>query len=128
MAYLITLPMHDQGGLPLPALADATAVQTHAQANWLYLHDLAVDPRCRGAGIAERLIEQAIRYAVQHRIPQLGLVAVQSSEAFWNRHGFLRMAAPSPAVASKLRSFGSDALFMTQRLINVCDKSIHTID
>lgn len=128
VGYLITLPLHDQDGLPLPALSDARTVQTHPQANWLYLHDLAVDPQYRGIGIADKLIARALCYATQHDIPQLGLIAVQASEAFWNRHGFQRMAAPDPVVASKLRSFGSDALFMTQRLSKVCGKSIHTID
>lgn len=61
----------------------------------LYVHDMAIVPRARARGVADGLLR-----AVQGAADELGLgafagVAVQGSEPFWERWGFVRRDAMS---------------------------------
>lgn len=111
-AYLVCLPVQGQA---LPAL-HARAFQRSAQPNWLYVHDLAIGPVARGAGLASQLIGQALDQARNMGLTQAGLIAVQDSASFWRKFGFVEDASGHLVTPGKLASFGPDALFMSQTL------------
>lgn len=108
VAYLVSLPVDAHS---LPAL-HAAQWQPPAQAQWLYLHDLAVAPLARGQSLAPRLVTQAQQSARAMRLKQMVLVAVQDSEGFWQQQGFVAQALPTGASTGKLDSFGPHARFM----------------
>lgn len=110
LAYLVTLPV-DEGHFP--ALHGASWAPP-PQAKWLYLHDLAVDPGHRGSGAGQRLVEQALGHARRLGIEGLALVAVQGSQPYWARQGFLASQVTHAALQQALRSFGDGACFMVR--------------
>lgn len=107
-AYLVTLPVDEEH---FPALHAATW-SPPPQAKWLYLHDLAVDPRHRGSGAGQRLVEQAFAHVRQLGLEGLALVAVQGSQPYWARQGFEAREVGHSGLRDKLHSFGTDARFM----------------
>ena len=110
LAYLVTLPVDENH---FPAL-HATGWTPPPQAKWLYLHDLAVDPGHRGSGAGQRLVEQAFRHARALGLEGLALVAVQGSQPYWARQGFMAREVGHAALREKLRSFGTAACFMVR--------------
>lgn len=108
VAYLVSMPVDAHS---LPAL-HAAQWQRPAQAQWLYLHDLAVAPLARGQSLAPRLVAQAQQSARAMRLTQMALVAVQGSEGFWQQQGFVTQALPAGVSTGKLDSFGPHAQFM----------------
>lgn len=110
LAYLLTLPV-DEAHFPALHAADWTPPP---RAKWLYLHDLAVDPDHRGAGAGQRLVEQALGHARSCGLDGLALVAVQGSQPYWARQGFLAWETEHAALRERLRSFGDDACFMVR--------------
>lgn len=111
-AYLVCLPVDVDS---FPAL-HAPHWQRPRQADWLYLHDLAVSRVLQGVGVGHLLVEQACSQARALRVGGLALVAVQGSVPYWQRHGFAPTEPRHPALSAKLASFGDDACFMTQVL------------
>lgn len=111
-AYLVSLPLR---GASAPAL-HATFCPPGEQANWLYVHDLAIGPQVRGTGLAHRLINTAVAHAAAQGLPEIGLIAVQGSQAFWARHGFTPCLSSANMPAEKLATFGADAIYMTRQL------------
>jgi GNAT superfamily N-acetyltransferase len=59
-----------------------------ADADCLYIHDLAVSPRLRGKGVGNQLVQQLFKIADSLGIKDFTLVAVQDSEPFWSKYGF----------------------------------------
>lgn len=59
-----------------------------ADADCLYLHDLAVDPVARRLGLARELLAVAADLASYAHLQRFALVSVQDSEAYWTRWGF----------------------------------------
>jgi N-acetylglutamate synthase-like GNAT family acetyltransferase len=53
-----------------------------------YIHDLVVEHKYRGKGLAELLVKQLVEVSRGKGISKLVLVAVQNSEPFWARYGF----------------------------------------
>lgn len=81
----------------------------------LYLHDLAVHPQAKGQGLGPRLVAAAQQVARAEGLSGLGLVAVQGSQPFWQRQGFL----PSPLDAASqacLAGYGEQAAYLWQPL------------
>lgn len=112
LAYVVALPVCLQ---TLPAL-DAPSITPPAQPELLYLHDLAVAPQGRALGLGRRLAELVEQSARALGLERIGLIAVQGSQAYWQRQGFVAIE-PLPAVlAAKLASFGLDARWMERRL------------
>lgn len=85
-----------------------------AQANVLYLHDMAVAPACAGQGIAAGLLDQAVAHARTRGIQRAALVAVQGADAYWQRRGFVPSQPANAVQDTHLRSYGSGALYMEQ--------------
>jgi GNAT superfamily N-acetyltransferase len=77
-----------------------------------YIHDIALLPQARGTGAASGIVAQLINLAASLNLPNLSLVAVNNSVAFWRRHGFTLTAIP--ALDAKLRSYDEAARFMVR--------------
>jgi GNAT superfamily N-acetyltransferase len=85
-----------------------------ADADILYLHDLALRPEARGAGHAQADVEALIDQARIDGWPAVALVAVNDAQPFWTRRGFV--ADASPDVRAKLATYGPDAVYMVRPL------------
>jgi ribosomal protein S18 acetylase RimI-like enzyme len=79
-----------------------------------YIHDIALLPETRGTGAANMIVAQLIALAGTLGLPNLSLVAVNNSVAFWQRHGFVVTAIP--ALEAKLRSYDEAARFMVRAI------------
>lgn len=106
LGYVFSHPR--QGGRPLPlhGLIDALPEAPDC----FHLHDLALHAEARGQGLAPRLVAQVVAAARAADLPQLSLVAVQDSQGFWVRQGFV------PSSSGGLSSYGEDAVAMVKGL------------
>lgn len=111
VGYLVAIPV--KAGQPPPLNGDTCPVPPDADA--LYLHDLAVHPDARGAGVAVALVRAFFQSAWRSGLSQACLTAVNGSTAFWQRQGF-RDATPSVAAGSGLASYGEGAQYMSLSL------------
>lgn len=75
-----------------------------------FVHDMAVAPIGRGAGLPPRLYAAAREAAISAGLASSRLIAVQSAATYWRRLGY----APVPAErhAAKLAAYGDDAVLM----------------
>ena len=85
-----------------------------ADADLIYLHDLALHPQARGGGATAAVVDRLVGQAMEDGWPAVALVAVNDAAGFWARHGF----APQdpPGMAAKLASYGSGARYMVRPL------------
>lgn len=78
----------------IPAAGDEVApwgrptISLPSRPDRLYIHDLAVQPECRGQGIASTLVRKAEEIASWFGRRYLALVSVQGTERFWTGQGF----------------------------------------
>ena len=79
-----------------------------------FVHDMAVAPVGRGAGLAARLYEAARGAAIDIGLTTSRLIAVQSAGAYWRRLGYAPMDVG--VHADKLATYGDDALLMGCRI------------
>lgn len=79
-----------------------------------YIHDIALLPEARGTGAANTVVRQLTKLAETMGLPNLSLVAVNNSVAFWQRHSFV--LTPIPALDAKLRSYDEAARFMVRAI------------
>jgi N-acetylglutamate synthase-like GNAT family acetyltransferase len=106
-AYLFALPWLRSA----PPVLNSTTCVLPAQADCLYLHDLAVAPSAREHGTGRALV-QAFFHVLQERgLEYACLVAVQDSGNYWRRYGFQTMELNS-FLQEKLSTYGSGAEFM----------------
>jgi len=110
VAYAVSHPWHARRPPKLNSLLGALppAPQT------LYIHDIALLPSARGAGLGRAIVAQLADVARGDGLPSLSLVAVNGSAPFWRRQGFVIENAP--ALQESLRSYDGDAAFMVRRL------------
>jgi len=90
--------------------------QPHAEADCLYLHDLAVAARAAGRGIGPALVQHNLQQAGTAKLRYSALVSVQDSQNFWSRLGYEaheELAAPQ---ASNLASYPIPAVYMVRSL------------
>jgi ribosomal protein S18 acetylase RimI-like enzyme len=85
-----------------------------ADADLIYLHDLALAPEARGGGRAARAVVRLLHEAGEARWPAVALVAVNEAAPFWRKLGF--QERETPAIRDKLKSYGPDARYMVRRL------------
>jgi ribosomal protein S18 acetylase RimI-like enzyme len=78
-----------------------------------YIHDIALLPQARGTGAAKTVLARLADRAEASGLPNLSLIAVNDSVAFWQRHGFA--VTPDPALDIKLRSYDDSARFMVRQ-------------
>ena len=108
LAYLVAVPV---AWPALPALDDPHYMQP-ADADALYLHDLAVDPPARGTGAGAALVQAFLGAVRAEGWARAGLVAIQGSVPYWARFGFGLVPTVDPAVQCKLASYGPGARLM----------------
>lgn len=96
---------------PPPAL-DTLLGGLPAAADCLYLHDVALLPEARGAGLGAALVARLRETAARHRLPHLALVAVHGSAPWWVRFGFARPPTIDAPIAAKLATYGSEAAYL----------------
>lgn len=112
LAYLFSYPSRSGQVMPLGSLFNQ-----YADADVLYLHDMAVSDRARGAGLAGRLLRQAEAYAAELGLSRLALVAVQGSMPYWHKQGFAVVADITPQQQLALHSYiGQQAVYMQKSL------------
>jgi N-acetylglutamate synthase-like GNAT family acetyltransferase len=85
--------------------------------NTYYIHDIALLPEARGTGAANAIVAKLIVLAESLGLPNLSLVAVNNSVAFWQRHGF--QLTPIPVLDARLRSYDEEARFMVRAIAQV---------
>ena len=82
-----------------------------APGDWLYVHDIAVDPDFVGAGLARQLLTEVLAAGRRLALARAMLVAVQGADTYWARHGFVAQSAPMPVLG-----FGDGAVWMARDL------------
>jgi ribosomal protein S18 acetylase RimI-like enzyme len=80
-----------------------------ADADTLYIHDLAVAPHALGRGLARGLANELAALGLARGLPHAALVAVQDARRFWEGLGFAAHPA-GPMAAEALASYPGDAL------------------
>ena len=108
VGYLIAVPIVYPH---LPTL-NAPTFELSADADTLYIHDLAVDGAGRGKGVAQALVRASIDAAKRSGLSRACLVAIQNSQSFWGQFGFEIVAPPGSEISPKLASYGADAQLM----------------
>jgi ribosomal protein S18 acetylase RimI-like enzyme len=107
--YLFAMPADADEPPPL----HGSTYEVPAGANSLYLHDLAVHPDARGAGVADALIARYFQARAELGLRFACLTAVNGSSGFWARHGFA-LVPPDSALVARLASYGEGACYMRQ--------------
>lgn len=107
VGYLVAVPA--VAGSPVPLNAQGYAAPAKPDA--LYLHDLAVDPALRGAGVASVLLAPYLQQLKTLGLSYGALTAVNDSSLFWHRHGF-REVSPTGISAHHLGAYGHGAQYM----------------
>lgn len=87
-----------------------------ADADTLYVHDLAVDPRAHGRGLGRQLAQALFGIGCDAGLSHAALVAVLDARAFWEGLGFA--AADAGQGGAVLASYPGEAVYM-QRLMGV---------
>lgn len=90
--------------------------QVAADANALYLHDLAVAPRLAGRGAGGALARQAWQYAGQMGWRYSCLVSVQDTRAFWQQLGYREPGELSAQQQAGLQSYSGQAYYLVKDL------------
>jgi GNAT superfamily N-acetyltransferase len=85
-----------------------------AQADCLYIHDVAILPEFRGLRLADRLVEQLTSVAESEKLRAMALVSVYGADVFWSRFGFRQ--ASTPDITERLRSYGPTARYLIREL------------
>jgi GNAT superfamily N-acetyltransferase len=87
-------------------------------ADTLYIHDLAVDPRVHGRGLGRRLAQALFDGARRRGLRHSALVAVLEARPFWESLGFVAAPAGEKAEEGKrlLASYPGQALYMHRLL------------
>lgn len=87
------------------------AFEHHAQADGLYLHDLAISLAWRGRGVAQTLVAHARAQALTWRLTGLALVSVNDTVGFWQGQGFAVAQVTTPGQAA-LDTYPGQAVYM----------------
>ena len=90
--------------------------QPHAEADCLYLHDLAVSRRAGGRGIGPALVQRNLEQARSQQLRYSALVSVQESEAFWSRLGYATHDELEAPQVDNLASYQIPAVYMVRAL------------
>lgn len=89
-----------------------------AQANCLYLHDLAVHPAYSGQGLGPRLVRHALQVGARG-MAWSALVSVQASQPFWQALGYQNHPLTGAAQRQNLATYPGQGVYMAQSLMPV---------
>lgn len=81
-----------------------------------YIHDLAIRKSHQRCGIGRIFCSKALELARDVGFPQMALIAVAGSGAFWSTQDF-RQAEVSAEIANKLRTYGESAIYMRRNIL-----------
>lgn len=109
-AYLFAYPSRLGAVTPLEG-----GFAVAADANTLYLHDLAVSRRMTGRGVGRLLFNLAMEFALARRMPYSALVSVQDSCRYWMKLGY-ELSAPAPEHRDCLQGYPEEARYMVKSL------------
>ncbi len=87
-----------------------------AQADTLYLHDMAVHPAHAGQGLAAALLAPLWQRARAEGLRHSALVAVQGAQGYWERHGYAVLALQDAGQRERLLGYGGGAVYMAREL------------
>ncbi|WP_432241251.1 GNAT family N-acetyltransferase [Herbaspirillum robiniae] len=99
-----------------PPALDSLLTQLDAAADCLYLHDVALLPAARGAGLGRALILLLAELALRDAYRFAALVAVHGSAPYWRSCGFEALENAPPSLAEKLASYDAQALYLIKRM------------
>ena len=103
--YAVAHPIRSHAPPALDTLLGALV----ADADDLYIHDVAVLPERRGGGAASAAVTRLLALASPY--PTSSLVSVYGTAPFWARFGF----SPSTVdMADKIRPYGPGAIYMVR--------------
>ena len=107
VGYLVAVPLDRDEPLSL----NSTHIQPTpmAEAQVLYIHDLAIHPERRKTGLGDVLLVHLYESAIRYGIEAYSLVAVQNSSGYWAQRGFTPQEGP-PAIG-----YGPEAVRMSRR-------------
>jgi len=88
-----------------------------ADADHLYLHDLAISKSAAGSGLGPLLVNHALQQARGWQLSGAALVSVQDSRKFWQKMGFNEFAELTPAQQQHLDSYTGPAFYMTRNFV-----------
>ncbi|MDO8288676.1 MAG: GNAT family N-acetyltransferase [Parvibaculum sp.] len=94
-----------------PAPLNTVLPALDANADCLFLHDIALTNAARGQGLGVAIVPLLKNVARTHGFAKLGLVSVNNSRAFWSAQGF-EILAGDDTLKAKLATYEDDACFM----------------
>lgn len=100
--------------LATPPALDTLLIRLPADADCLFIHDVAVLPQARGSGAGAALMAEAEAVARAHALPAIALIAAYGTARLWRRFGFATPAADLPA--AKLAAYGAQARYLVRHL------------
>ena len=78
-----------------------------------YIHDIALLPEARGAGISRAMLEDAYQTAHTLGFDAVSLVAVGQSGSYWDRNGFMPYTLVGPRKLARIQDiYGPGARLM----------------
>lgn len=110
LGYLFAYPWKGESAPALNTVIQALP----ADADRIYLHDLALHPDTRGGGFTRPIVERLAEQIRAQGWPMIALVAVNDAADFWGRLDFETIDCP--AIRAKLESYGPDARYMVRRV------------
>lgn len=115
IGYALTHPWHFGSPPPL----NSRLGQIPSEPTTYYVHDVALLPEARGKGYAAQVGDLLVRHAQEAGFSNLSLIAVNNSQAFWERLGFRKTSVPG--LEAKLLTYGPDAVLMARDLAQARD-------
>ncbi len=91
------------------------AVSEPGEPECLYLHDIAVDSRWRGMGLANRMYGTVEEKARALGLKSMALVSVQGSRGIYEKWGF-HCVEPHSEYLAAFNTYGDDAFYMIREL------------
>ncbi|HUD53513.1 GNAT family N-acetyltransferase, partial [Parvibaculum sp.] len=94
-----------------PAALNSLIGALPADADCLFLHDIALTEASRGLGLGRSLLDRLKTAARDAGLTRIALVSVNNSLGYWQAQGF-RVFEADVALTAKLASYGEDAAYM----------------
>lgn len=101
------------GRLGVPPPLDTPLGDLPADADCLYLHDIALLPESRGTGLGAAVLNYAHGLAAREGWRWLALTSTPAARSYWDRVGFMPYAKGGTALEAKLASYGGGMSYMT---------------
>ncbi|KAL4875785.1 acyl-CoA N-acyltransferase [Aspergillus karnatakaensis] len=109
VGYAISHPIrHSQ-----PPALDTLLGEIPSDADWYYIHDVAVLPELRGRGVAGECVRRLLGVATGTGLARTCLISVYDTEGFWGRFGFAREVVEEGMMA-KLNGYGDGAVYLSR--------------